>query len=256
MPAIEGEVMSTEGITATAVDSGWRAIYRTGGISAIILGASYIVITALYILAGAVPSGGGKDWLDYVVGQQALWWAIVALSVLTDILFVPVSAALYVALKPVNRNAMLVGIGFLVLFVVLDLAVTWPNYAALITLSGAYGAAADEPQRTAQIAAANYPSAVLTSSLFAIYAILVPSLGILVIGLVMLRGTFSRTEAYLGVLTGILGIISVVGPFFASALGTVVIITSVLTTVWILLVGYRLIRLGQLRFLPGTSSQR
>jgi hypothetical protein len=49
-----------------------------------------------------------------------------------------------------------------------------------------------------------------------------------------------------GVVTGILGIISVVGPFFIAALGITVIITSVLTTVWVLLVGYKLLKLSQL----------
>ena len=71
------------------------------------------------------------------------------------------------------------------------------------------------------VAAANYSFGVLSSSLFAVYAILVPALRILIIGLVMLKGTFSKITAYLGVVTGILGIISVVGP--------VLVVVSVLT---------------------------
>jgi hypothetical protein len=101
------------------------------------------------------------------------------------------------------------------------------------------------------VAAANYSFGVLSSSLFAVYAILVPALRILIIGLVMLKGTFSKITAYLGVVTGILGIISVVGPFFIAALGMTAIITSVLTTVWVLLAGYRLLRLSQ----SGTISE-
>lgn len=72
-----------------------------------------------------------------------------------------------------------------------------------------------------------------------------PLLGILIIGLVMLKGTFSKVTAYSGVGSGILGIVSVVGPFFMSALGVVAVFSSVLTTVWVLLLGYRLYRLGQ-----------
>jgi hypothetical protein len=48
----------------------------------------------------------------------------------------------------------------------------------------------------------------------------------------------------LGLVTGILGIVSVAGPFFVSTLSVTIIITSVLTTVWVLFVGYRLYRLG------------
>lgn len=178
-------------------------------------------------------------------GSSAEWWAILGLSVLTDFLFVPVALSLYLALKGVNRNAMLVATAFVGLFIVLDLAVTWPNYASLITLSGNYAAATNGAQQAAYVAAANYASAVLASSLEAVYSIMVLSFGILMIGLVMLKGIFSKSTAYLGLVTGILGIVSVAGPFFVSTLSVTIIITSVLTTVWVLFVGYRLYRLSQ-----------
>ena len=127
-------------------------------------------------------------------------------------------------------------------FAVLDLAVTWPNYVSLLSLSGDYAVATTDAQRAASVAATSYPLAVLTSSLFAVYAILVPSLGILVVSLVMLKGVFGKSTAYLGVLTGILGIVSVVGPFFLKALDATVIVTSVLTTLWVLFAGYRMLR--------------
>ncbi len=77
------------------------------------------------------------------------------------------------------------------------------------------------------------------------YVILVPSVGILITALVMLKGIFSKSTAYLGLASGILGIISVAGSFFVSSLALTVIIASVLTTVWVLFAGYRLYRLGQ-----------
>ncbi len=95
------------------------------------------------------------------------------------------------------------------------------------------------------IAAATYASAVLTSSLFAVYAILVPSIGILIISLVMLKGGFGKATAYAGLGAGILGIIAVVGPVFVSALGIFAVPSSIFTTVWILLAGCRLSQLGQ-----------
>lgn len=70
-------------------------------------------------------------------------------------------------------------------------------------------------------------------------------IGILMTGLVMLKGIFSKSTAYLGLVTGILGIVSVVGPFFVSTLSVTIIIASALTTVWVLFAGYRLYRLGQ-----------
>jgi hypothetical protein len=123
------------------------------------------------------------------------------------------------------------------------MAVTWPNYSSLITLSGRYTAAVNEVQRTLAISAATYACAVLTSTLFAVYAILVPSLGILIIGLVMLKGAFSKLTAYAGLAAGIAGLVAVVGPFMLRPLGASAIAASVLTSVWILLVGVRLCRL-------------
>jgi hypothetical protein len=226
-----------------AVDPDGKWLYRVGGISALALVIGYIIIIALYIPVGAPPSGA-EARLTYLAGNTTVWWAILGLSVLTDMLFVPVVLALYLALKGINKNTMLLASAFVILFVILDLAVTWTNYASLITLSGNYAAATNDAQRTILIAAANYPSSVLESILLGIYAVLVPALGILLTGLVMLKGIFSKTTAYLGVVTGILGIISVVGPLLISSLGTIVILTSILTTVWVLFAGYRLYRLG------------
>jgi hypothetical protein len=236
--------MSAQKLMVHAVDPDGRWLYRVGGICALLLGIGYIITIPLYAYVGPPPSGGEAK-LQYLAGKTTVWWAILGLSVLTDVLFIPIALSLYLALKGVNRDAMLVATAFVGLFVVLDLAVTWPSYTALITLSGNYAAATDDVHRAAYVAAANYASAVLASSLEAVYSILVLSLGILVISLVMLKGVFSKTTAYVGVVTGVLGIVSVAGPFFVGALSIAVIITSILTTVWVLLVGYRLYRLGQ-----------
>jgi hypothetical protein len=61
-------------------------------------------------------------------------------------------------------------------------------------------------------------------------------------GLVMLKSAFGKTTAYVGVLTGVLGVVSVAGPFILPALTSAIIFASVLTTLWILLVGFRLLR--------------
>jgi Domain of unknown function (DUF4386) len=231
-------------MTVSAVELDEKWMYRVGGISAVVLGIGYVAIIALYVPGGAPPTGA-EARLTYLAGKTTVWWAILALSVLTDFLFVPVALSLYLALKRIHRNAMLLATACVGLFVVLDLAVTWTSYASLITLSGSYAAATNDAQRAVVVAAATYPSAVLESSLFGVYAILVPAVGILLTGLVMLKGVFSRTTAYLGVVAGILGIVSVAGPLFVRALGLAVIISSVITTVWVLLVGHKLYTLGR-----------
>lgn len=241
-------------VAVTAFDDTDRALFRVGGGSGIVVALLYPVIITLYVFAGTTqPVGeGGEAWLDYLSGKTGIWWAIVGLSVLTDLLWVPVAWALYRALKAVSRNAIMVGTGLLVLFVVLELAVSWTNYAVLIELTEKL--AAGEAQRAAVVAAADYASAAQSSSLLPYYAILIPALGQLVIGAVMLEGgPFGRTTAYLAVLVGLLGIVAVLGPYLWPPLDRVIIPASLLSGVWFFLVGYRLVRLGASAPVPETE---
>lgn len=233
--------MSTQQSIDNSVEQSQKGLFRAGGISAIVLGISYILITVLYVFGGILPKGAEEE-LQYLSGHTTAWWGILGLSVLTDFLFLPVALALYAALKDIDRNITLAGASLVGMFAILDLAITWPNYASLITMSSHYAAASDI-QRAALVAAATYASTVLNSSLFAVYAILVPSVGILLISIVMLKGTFNKATAYAGITTGVLGAIAVVGPIVVSALGTASIIASVLTLIWVILAGVRLCQL-------------
>src|SRR5712671_5716919 len=232
--------MSVEKMTVNLVDPDGKWLYRVGGISALVIGIAYIIIIPLFAHVGGAPSSGGEAWLKYLEGKTTVWWAILGLSVFTDFLFVPVALSLYLALERVNRNAMLVATAFVGLFVVLDMAVTWTNYASLLTLSGLHTAATTDVQRASYVAAANYASAVLASYTEVFYSIVDLSVAILIIGFVMLRGKgiFNKTTAYLGVGAGIFGIISIAGFF------VIIIINALLVTAWVLFVGYRLFRLG------------
>jgi hypothetical protein len=106
-----------------AIDRDGSWLYRAGGISALALGIAYIVIIALYVHIGAPPSGV-EARLAYLAGNTTVWWTILGLSVLTDFLFVPVALSLYVALKEVHRNVMLLATACVALFIVLDLGIT------------------------------------------------------------------------------------------------------------------------------------
>ncbi len=228
-----------------AVDPDRTALSRVGGLAALALGASYLVITVIYTVIGVVPTETGEAWLTYLQDKTAAWWAIVYLSALTDVLFFPVAAALYVALSGVNRHAMLAGAGLLVLFAVLDLAVTQISFAGLITLSSDYAAAATDAERAAILAAASYPVALFRSSLFSAYVIGIPAVGLLLISLVMRAGRFDRITAWVGILAGVVGVVAVIVPLFWTGAAFLPIITAVLTLIWVLLVGWRLVQLGR-----------
>jgi hypothetical protein len=220
----------------TVHDARW--LYRAGGICALLIGIGYVITIPLYTSAGAPPEGG-EAVLKYLVGKTATWWVIVGLSVVTDLLYVPAGLALYFALKDFNQNLMLIAVAFIALFVVLNLGVTWTNYASLISLSGGYGAASTDAQKQAYVAAANYAKGVLDSHLEVVYAIGLLSFAILLIGIVMVQtSVFTRIAAYLALATGLLGIAAVGG------VGVAIIVNALAATVWVLVVGYRLYRLG------------
>jgi Domain of unknown function (DUF4386) len=219
-------------------------LLRVGGLSGLVIGVGYLGIIALYVPIGAPPSDVAAR-LAYLAGNnRAVWWAILALSVLTDLLFIPFTLALYDALKGINRNLMLLASVCIGLFVILDLAITWPNYAALITLSDRYTAAASTTAKAATVIAATAPAVTLESGLFGFYAIVVPGIGILLAGLVMRKGVFGKATAWTGIATGIFAVLAVVGPYVYNALGIFVVLASLLTMLWVMMVGYHLFRLG------------
>ena len=77
----------------------------------------------------------------------------------------------------------------------------------------------------AYVAAASYASAMLTSRLLVVYAIAILSSASLMIGTVMLKGVFNRPTAYLGIATGILGIVAIGG------FGVAIILNAVCATI-------------------------
>ena len=225
-------------VTGVAAHPDDKWSFRIGGLAALAIGVAYLVIIVLYASVG-VPPQGGQARLDYLVGKTSAWWAIVGLSVLTNLLYVPVALSLYFALGRVNRFAMLLGVSFIGLFVILENAVNWTSYGALILLSKNYASATSESQRAIFVAAATYISAVLESPLAAVWAIGTLAVAFLVIGMVMLKGVFGRLTAYVGIAAGLFGIAAVTG------VGKAIILNALAVTVWLFLVGYRLCRLGK-----------
>lgn len=239
----EGKSISRmDGIT---VDADGRWIYRAGGLSALVLGIGYLLTIPLMIAyAGGFPPPGTEARLSFFAEHAAGWWANTALMVSTDLLYVPVFLAVYQALKGINKYLMLLALSCAGLFVALDLAVTWTALPSLIMLGGDYAAATSDAQRAIIVAAAGYPSAINDSPLSGIYAELIPALGLLLASLVMRRGIFNKALAYVGVIAGISGILSGIGPLFFSDLETAKYINALLATIWFLLVGWRLYKLG------------
>jgi hypothetical protein len=225
-----------------ATRAGVPDVTRIGGLAALAIGVGYVAIIPIYAIVG-VPPHGGAEWLAYGAGKTEAWWSILGLSVLTDALFIPVAFALHAALGGAHRPLVVLGATFIGFFVVLDLAVTWSNYAAMISLAQQFAGAATDAERARLVGAAEYASAVLTSPLEAVYSIVTLSVGLLLIGLVMVRERVGRAAGWLGVAAGVTGIAAVAASTVVGALGVTIIVSSLLTTAWAFAAGVWLLRL-------------
>src|SRR5688572_9803896 len=172
--------MNAQKMMVGEIDSNEKWLYRVGGISAFVLGIGYFIIIALYIPAGGPPPGSDVEArLIYLAEHSTAWWGILSLSVLTDLLYIPITFALYFALKMINRSMMLLATTCILLFVVLELGITWINYSVVLNLSSSYAAAINDAQRAVFVATASYPFAVLDShNLLGVYTILITGVGI------------------------------------------------------------------------------
>jgi hypothetical protein len=228
----------------STVDPSGRQLYRVAGISAFVLVIGYFLTIPIYMNAGIAPTGAEAQLIHYAP-HLTDWWFILGLMVFTDLLYIPVWLALYQALKGINRNLMVLALACHGLFVVLDLALTWPNYAIMFNLSPDYVMAATDVQRATIVASASSAAAVLDSPMLRIIAILIPSLGTFLSGFVVLKGIFGKGAAYLAFAVGVTGILAAVGPLFTEALGTMHIINALLATFWYLAAGWKLYKISR-----------
>jgi hypothetical protein len=236
--------MNAQATTTSGVDPAGQWMYRVAGISAIVLAVGYALAIPIYALVGDQPATGIEAQLAYFADHAAGWWAIVVLMVFTDLLYVPVYLGLYAALKHLNRGLVAMGAAFAAfLFVILDLAVTWTGYSTMIVVGSDYVAATSPAQQASLVAAAAYPAAVLQSPILGVYAIVVPALGALFVGLVMRQGVFGRLTAYLALVMGLVGILFI-GSYFIESLAALRYATGILAIPFYLLVGVRLYRLA------------
>lgn len=217
---------------------------RVAGWSALGVAAGYFVVMIAYAVAGAPPAGAAAR-LAAVAEHRGAWAVIVGASVATDLLLVPVAYGLYDLLRAEHPGLAATGSGLLGLFALLDLAVVEPGLGTLVGLA----AAASTGAGSVAALAAEPVVATLTSGVTTVYAILVPAVGILLLGLALLRSARLGRRAgplagRLALAIGITGTLAVVGPLVVPALGSLVVATSVFTTLWLVAVGVPLVRAG------------
>ncbi len=206
----------SSGEAVTGPDPSWRDLYQAGGASAlfyVVFG--MIVAEGLFLTSPFDPNMSGVATLQYVASHQAWWIIEQVLSLGLSIVAIVVFMALFMALKHLNKSYAAIGAVIAIVSQVLILSY-WPITMGQLSLSDRYMAATTEAQRLAFATASE--SLVAQNSIAAHGIETLCALGITVISLVMLKGVFHKSIAYLGIATFPL---AVIGEVFQPILGIV-----------------------------------
>ncbi len=227
-----------------SLDSSWRGLYRAGGISAFL----YVVLTFVGPLvlgfippqapsAGGVATfAGGAATLQYIASNEAVFILGQVLLMGPSMLALVTFLALYMALKHLNKSYAAMGAFSVLTSGILTLG-SFSLVSGLVSLSGEYTAATTAAQRAAFTTAAEGLIAVYNAMI--INGILL-AIGILIISFVMLKGVFPKSVAYLGIVTGVVGIFCEI---FRPVIGYGYAVYLILY-IWLIAVGWKLYRLG------------
>jgi hypothetical protein len=231
-------------ISAETVNPAWKGAYKAGGIALIIAAVLYILDIFPGLSLGPVPTTG-EGFITWA-GQTTLGNAAFMLSISADAFFILGGLALYLALKDVKKFSMLIAVALWEVSIVLDMPRLFVANS-VSSLSSGYAAATSEAQKAAYVAASDLAFGISYGAALVV-TIMILYVSTLIISWVMLKGVFGKGIAYLGIAASIVGLIgSPYSPalFPTGALEIAFLIGYVLLSIWGILAGYRLYRLGK-----------
>lgn len=227
--------------TEAAPDPSWRGLYRAGGISAVLFVVPILAAIVLIVIAPPPLNADGATTLQYIASHKVLYLIEQILWLAPSVFALVVFLALFLALKHLNKSYASLGALAGIVSWALGLAIptTGGGAPVLVYLSDQYMTATTAAQHTAFATAAEV--FIAGNNITYAAGILAP-VGILIISLVMLKGVFPKGVAYLGIATGVLGIVSealrpMIGPGY--------FVYGLLLPTWFLVVGWKLYRLAR-----------
>ncbi len=225
-------------------DKRWSGYYRAGAVSIIIAG--ILVLITLPLIPVLIPSlapSSVQSGLTSIQSQSLLFEATWGIYLVSDLLYLIAFPALYFALRQANRTVTLIAAIFNVVFVAVDVGVDIPLRFSLIGLSNSYSSTNGASQ-TAYLATGQLTMDL--ANLTALVATFLQFSAIILVSYVMLEShTFKTSAAYVGMVSGILGLLFIPTFSVGSMLSGLFNIGGfVFLVIWSILVGYRLYRLS------------
>jgi hypothetical protein len=226
------------------LDKRWSGYYRAGAISVIIAG--ILVLITLPLIPVLIPSlapSSVQSGLTSIQSQSLLFGMTWGIYLVSDLLYLIAFPALYFALRQANRTVTLIAAIFNMVFVAVDVGVDIPLRLSLIGLSNSY-LSTNGDARAAYLATGQLTMDL--ANLTALVATFLQFSAIVLASYAMLKSqTFKKSAAYIGMASGVLGLLFI--PTFA--LGSMLsglfnIGGFVLLVIWSILAGYRLYKLS------------
>jgi hypothetical protein len=235
-----GEVPQRPEPPATGPDPTWRDLYRAGGIAALLATVAYVAALVLTFTVPEAPTSGGAATLEYIAAHRSVYILEQVLWLGPSVLLTVTFLALYPALRHLNKSWAAIGavLGVVSWAVTLAYPATGGGAPALVYLSDQYAAAATDAERLAFVAAAE---GFIAQNYVATLMGVLEAAGVLIVSLVMLKGRFRRSLIYLGIATGAVGVVC---EGLKPLLGLAYITYGLLLFVWLLAIGWTLLRLA------------
>jgi hypothetical protein len=219
------------------MDETWKGMYKAGGISLVAAG----FVLFLFFFALLILQTSPTLTLEMLLNDPLPSVSLYALAAFGELLLMPGVLGLYVALKQVKKAHMLMGTS-LWLMAVVSFLVSRTQIISLFRISDSYRAATSEAMKSAYLVLAEH--AIELSNVFSNIALMLLGLASIIIGLVMLKGVFSKGLSYLVVISGTLTLLGAIGVLF-EPLTILVLFGLTLGAVWQIIVGIKLFRLGR-----------
>lgn len=227
-------------MSVSRTDLTWRTLYLAGAVSAGVF-VVLVLVPVTMLFTAPVPPTDGAGILEYIAEHPGVYLtqlvSFVGLAVPAMVVF----AALAVALRQVDKSLALIGGLFGVASEIIALALgSSPQslHGGLVVLSDAYSKASSA-ERQALVSAAD---ALIATTNAVSWAGILTAAAILILSITMLRGDFGRVGAILGIVTGLLGIVS---EALRPLMGVSYTVYGLLLPTWFGMAGWKLLRLAR-----------
>src|SRR5687767_9102422 len=104
-----GTTPGGRGAVTAGPDRSWRALYRAGGVAALLATLAYVAATAIYFVVPPPPEEGGAAILDYIAAHRAVYILEQVLWLAPSVLLMVATLALAVALMGLHKSYAAIG---------------------------------------------------------------------------------------------------------------------------------------------------